>query len=94
MNELINWLLNAKMKDIPQGFRVTVKNYGNYHIHVKFDDHDREVAVSEVMGWSYVKIYNPDPEAKIIDIIEDVKALIEKYKAKTSKAKKKRSEEA
>ena len=93
MNELINWLLKAKVKDIPEGFRVSIKNYGNYHINVEFDDHP-EVEVSEAMGWSYVKIYNPDPEAKIIDIIEDAKALIEKYKAKTSKAKKKRNEEA
>jgi hypothetical protein len=93
MNEVVNWVLNVKVKDLPEGFSVTVKNYGNYHIHVEFDDYP-EVAVSEAAGWSYIKIDNPDPEARIIDIIEDAKALIEKYKAKTRKAKKKRSEEA
>jgi DUF971 family protein len=95
MNELINWVLNAKVKDLPEGFRVSIKNYGNYHIHIEFDDgYNPEVAVSEAMGWSYIKIDNPDPEARIIDIIEDAKKLIEKYKAKTSKAKKKHSKEA
>jgi hypothetical protein len=91
--ELINWVLNAKVKDIPEGFRVTIKNYGNYHINVEFDDCP-EISIAEAMVWSYIKIDNPDPEARIIDIIEDAKKLIEKYKAKTSRAKKKRSEEA
>ena len=94
MSELINWLLKAKVKDIPEGFRVSIKNYGNYHINVEFDGHNPEVTISEAMGWSYIKIDNPDPEARIIDIIEDAKALIEKYKAKTSKAKNKHSKEA
>jgi hypothetical protein len=93
MSEIINWVLNAKVKDIPEGFRVTIKNYGNYHINIEYDDYP-EISIGEVMGWSYVKIDNPDPEARIIDIIEDVKKLIEKYKAKTSKAKRKRSGEA
>jgi hypothetical protein len=84
MNEVINQLLNFRVKDIPKGFSVTIKNYGSYHIHIEFDDHP-EVAVSQVMGFSYIKIDNPDPEARIIDIIEDAKALIEKYKAKTER---------
>jgi hypothetical protein len=86
MNELINRVLNAKVKELPEGFRLFFKNYGKYDIYVERDD-TPEVAVSEVMGWSYIKIYNPDPEARIIDIIEDAKNLIEKYKPK-----KKRSE--
>jgi hypothetical protein len=94
MSELINWVLNAKVGQLPEGFRVSIKNYGNYHIHVEVDDHSPEVAVSEAMGFSYIKIDNPDPEARIIDIIEDAKKLIEKYKAKTSKAKRNRREEA
>ena len=91
MSELINLVLNAKIKDIPKEFRITFKDNGNYHIAIEFED-SPEVAVSEVMGWSYIKLHNLDPEARIIDIIEDAKKLIEKYKAKTRKMK--RSKEA
>ena len=93
MSEIINLVLNAKVKDIPKGFRITIKYYGHYHINIEFDDRP-EVAVSQVMGWSYIKLHNLDPEARIIDIIEDAKKLIEKYKAKTRTRKRKHSKEA
>jgi len=93
MNEFINWVLNAKVKDVPVGLRLIIRSYRNYDLSLEFDHNTPEVEVQERDGWSYVKIENPDPEARVIDIVEDAIKLIEKYKTKT-KTKKKRSEEA
>jgi len=94
MSEIISWVLNAKVKDVTVGLRLIIRNYRNYDLSLEFDHNTPEVEVQERDGWSYVKIENPDPEARVIDIVEDAIKLIEKYKAKTSKTKKKRSEEA
>ena len=91
MSEIINWVLNAKVKDIPEGFCVLLKNYRNYKIHVEYDDKLSEIEVEECDDWSNVRITNLDPEAKILDVVEDAIKLIEKYKSKTKKKESKKT---
>jgi len=87
MSEIINWVLNAKVKDVPKGLLLLIKEYGKYRLSIEFDDDAPEIEVREGYGLSSVRISNPDPEAKILDIVEDAIKLIEKYKPKAKKKK-------
>jgi len=99
MSELINSVLNSNLKDLPHEVYLQF-NYSEYSVEINFQDDPPYIQVSEKHEDEYdtyvssVTIYSPDPETRIIDFVEDAIKLIEKYKAKTSKKKKKHSEEA
>jgi hypothetical protein len=77
--ELAQLIPTLKVRDIPQDLVMSVE-VGNYK--VKISTRDETNIVIEYVGdgrWGLVRLVNPDPEIKVIDIVEEAQALIEKF---------------
>jgi hypothetical protein len=85
MNDIIQLVLNSKVRDIPSGMYIRFE-YDKYIVRIDFDEKS-EITVYEDNWDSEVTIGNPDLDAVVIDIVEDAKRLIDKYQAKPKRTK-------
>jgi hypothetical protein len=79
MTELTQLIPTLKVRDIPRGFVMTME-VDNYE--VKISTRDETNIVIEYVGdgrWGLVRLVNPDPETKVIDIVIEAQALIERF---------------
>jgi len=85
MSELINYVLNSKLKDLPREVYLQF-NYGEYSVEINFQDDLPHIRVNkkDINGIDRYtlseRIYTADPEAKVIGIIEDTIKQIEEHK--------------
>jgi len=83
MNDVIVKLVPTScIRDLPQGLVMNIE-VGDYTVKISTRDETNIVIEYVADGrWGLVRLVNPDPDTRVIDIIKEAQALIEKFMEK------------